>query len=127
MTKERHLVYLEKHKRPLHPDPDMRVILANRERKKLLKKRYNITPEEYDALFEEQNGKCLICGEYDTKRKLNVDHSHKTGVIRGLLCTTCNRGIGFFKDDVEKMSKAILYLKKFNRENVVIPDVYIAD
>lgn len=49
-----------------------------------------ITPEEYDALLNKQNGECAICHQPPGKRRLSVDHSHQTGQIRGLLCDRCN-------------------------------------
>lgn len=76
---------------------------------------------DYNALFASQDGKCAICGLPETvkdsrngrKRKLAIDHCHGTGKIRGLLCTRCNQGLGFFKDDTARIAAAITYLKKF--------------
>src|SRR5512137_1519538 len=56
-----------------------------------LKKRYGLTPEQYDVLFRKQKGVCAICGRPPPKRsRLAVDHNHKTAAIRGLLCHLCN-------------------------------------
>lgn len=85
-----------------------------------LKHRYGITPEQYSELFHEQNGRCSICGNEETARhnrskeiqKLAVDHCHTTGKVRGLLCMDCNRGLGKFHDDPERLQKAIEYLTK---------------
>ncbi len=78
--------------------------------------RYGLTPEEYDALVEEQNGVCAICGnppgEVKFATRLAVDHCHKTGKNRGLLCRPCNLALGHFEDDVNRMESAIVYLKK---------------
>lgn len=71
---------------------------------------YNITKEEYNKLFEKQTGRCAICFS-ESKIKLSVDHCHKTGRVRGLLCRKCNLGIGFLKDSVEFLNKAIKYLQ----------------
>lgn len=69
---------------------------------------YGITPERYDELFKQQNGKCAICKEsFD---KLDVDHCHKTSIVRGLLCGSCNRALGLFKDDIKRIQEAINYL-----------------
>ena len=78
------------------------------------KNRYGISIAEYDALFSSQNGNCKICGrsQKDQKRKLAVDHDHKTGKVRGLLCDKCNKGLGQFEDNIELFQKAIEYLKK---------------
>ena len=67
--------------------------------------------EDYERLLKEQNYKCLIC---DKKKKLYVDHCHKTGKVRGLLCDLCNRGIGLFKEDVNSLSRAINFLNENN-------------
>jgi hypothetical protein len=80
-----------------------------------LRKRYGIGLDEYEALLAKQGGCCAICGAEEPKSgrmlRLNVDHCHSTGTVRGLLCTNCNHGIGKFKDDPALMSAAIAYLK----------------
>jgi hypothetical protein len=89
-------------------------------RKSLLKSRYGITAEEYDALLEKQNGKCAICGSSNgggrgLNSRLAVDHNHSTGEVRGLLCSMCNQGIGMFKDNPEILEIASSYLKEENK------------
>lgn len=77
---------------------------------------YGITIHEYDELLMKQNGVCAICGKPETHiqygkfRPLSVDHDHATGKVRGLLCTGCNRGIGFLRDDPKLLNKAAEYL-----------------
>ena len=66
--------------------------------------------EEYAAMAKEQNGACAICGV--VPEKLHVDHCHKTGKVRQLLCHKCNLGIGYFADSPEIMGKAIQYIKR---------------
>lgn len=79
------------------------------DRNKKLKKRYSITVDEYDALHAAQQGICAICkSETD---KLVVDHDHNTGKVRGLLCNTCNLGIGGLKDSPTILLSAIDYLE----------------
>ncbi len=84
-------------------------------RKSRLKK-YNLTGEELDALKVKQNNKCAICGKEETlvKREqvceLSIDHDHKTGKERGLLCNNYNRAMGMFGDDKKILSKAVEYL-----------------
>jgi hypothetical protein len=80
-------------------------------RRSILKRHYNLTPEQYEELLQSQNMVCAICHKTDTTR-LAVDHDHFTGHVRGLLCGICNRGLGNFKDDTELLQKAIQYLNK---------------
>lgn len=77
-----------------------------------LKSRYNLTREEVDNLYITQEGKCCICNEFFLRKSLVVDHNHKTGITRGLLCSPCNRGIGLLKDDKEIILSAVKYLNK---------------
>lgn len=58
-----------------------------------------------------QGGVCAIC-ECPDKKRLSVDHDHQTGKIRGLLCANCNLALGNFKDDPDRLAKAIVYLKR---------------
>lgn len=84
--------------------------------KSALKCRYNITLDQYDEIFEQQNGVCAICGEPEIKKRLSVDHDHKTGKIRGLLCQRCNFNLGIYekwKDEFEKyLGRSRLWQRK---------------
>lgn len=83
-----------------------------------LQAKYGISFIEHAAIFIEQKGCCAICGikEKDATRKiLFVDHDHKTGKVRGLLCHHCNSGLGYFMDNPENLSKAEVYLMKQER------------
>jgi hypothetical protein len=74
--------------------------------------KYGITPDEFLEMLEKQEGKCKICGNKPTtQRGLHVDHCHKSGVVRGLLCHGCNTGLGNMKEDPEILLKAIAYLR----------------
>lgn len=75
-----------------------------------LKLNYGITLEEYQHMYELQQGCCGICGEWHAN--LCVDHCHATLDIRGLLCQSCNHGLGKFRDDVSFLEKAIAYLRR---------------
>lgn len=78
-----------------------------------LKRRYGITVEEFDALLEQQNGGCAVCGEMDHDelgRRLAVDHDHDTKRVRGLLCQRCNRAVGLLKDNPELALRMSRYL-----------------
>lgn len=78
-----------------------------------LRKRYGITPDEYDRILAQQGGKCACCGRDANTcgRRLFVDHCHETGRIRGIICNRCNYGIGALGDNIEGLNRAIEYLK----------------
>lgn len=73
---------------------------------------YSVTPAQYREMVERQGGRCAICGasEKSTKSRLGVDHCHRTGEPRGLLCGRCNAGIGLLGDSPTRMRKAAAYL-----------------
>ncbi len=78
-----------------------------------LKKRYGITMDEKDALLVGQNGRCGICqNEFRVEKEIHVDHCHSTGVVRGLLCNSCNNGLGRFKDNEQYLTNAMLYIRE---------------
>lgn len=89
-----------------------KVALADRRR---TLRRYGLTPESYSALVLSQNNKCKICGQEFVgvrgRSSPAIDHCHKTGKIRGILCSKCNITLGGFNDSVEIMEKAVQYLK----------------
>ena len=87
-------------------------------RRNNLKKKYGITQEQYEELYYGQQGRCKICDKEvgnqfsnSTGSPATVDHCHKTGAIRGLLCGGCNSGIGKLKDDPELLRKGAEYLE----------------
>ncbi len=75
-------------------------------------KEFGINPDEYILLLDRQDGVCAICGNAPDNKQLAVDHCHKIGKVRGLLCQYCNTGIGLFKEDPEILAKAIDYLQR---------------
>ena len=77
-----------------------------------LKTKFGITAEDYEVMLEKQGGVCAICGKKNNNRRLAVDHCHKTGKVRELLCTNCNTTLGRIQDDPEIIDKMILYLEK---------------
>lgn len=88
-------------------------------RRSMLKRKYNISLEEYDNMLLKQEGKCKICGSIKSEHKssvLYVDHCHTTGNIRGLLCHHCNYGLGGFRDNQDFLLSAINYLKEYQNK-----------
>lgn len=79
-----------------------------------LNKRYGITKYDYDRMFEKQNGRCALCDSESIGRKGSfhfcVDHNHKTGDVRGLLCHNCNVILGKIKDSKDWLRKALKYI-----------------
>ena len=81
--------------------------------KAALKLKYKITPEEYQRLVNNQKNLCAICGFPETRKKrLSVDHNHKTGKVRSLLCYNCNSALGLLKENLELLQKAMSYLQQ---------------
>jgi hypothetical protein len=75
--------------------------------------KYGISPEQYFELYQQQEGKCKICGEeLNEDEYLCIDHDKETGEIRGLLCKKCNLGLGHFKDSPDNLRKAAEYLEE---------------
>lgn len=76
--------------------------------------KYGITPEIFDSTLAKQGNKCAICGSDSpaNNRGWHVDHCHKTGRFRGLLCVPCNLGLGHFKDSLEILESAKQYLTR---------------
>jgi hypothetical protein len=74
---------------------------------------YDLTEREHHNMWLAQNGQCAICkvDEYTLAKCLNIDHCHVTGIVRGLLCDNCNNALGLFKDDTERMERALEYVK----------------
>ncbi len=79
-------------------------------------RKYNISTIEYAELLASQNDSCALCGKHSSnhRRRLSVDHDHKTGRVRGLLCDKCNKGIGCLGDSLEGLERAIKYLRSSN-------------
>jgi hypothetical protein len=76
---------------------------------------YNIDIVEYYKMLAKQKNKCAICGmdQSESPKILCVDHNHKTGKVRGLLCKSCNLFIGNAHDNIDLLKNAIRYLRKY--------------
>jgi hypothetical protein len=88
-------------------DPVARRVL----REKWVSNRYGLSAQEYWAA---EAAGCALCGEPFVGKTPHVDHCHKTGHVRGLLCASCNKGLGHFKDDIETLERAVAYLRRTN-------------
>jgi hypothetical protein len=83
-------------------------------RENLLRRRYGLTVAMFDELRSKQWNRCKLCGEpfSDEKgKRAVVDHDHQTGAVRGLLHSNCNKGLGFFSEDPDKLLRAAAYLQ----------------
>lgn len=98
-----------------------RHLKAQRERN--WKHKYGIDREDFERMWSEQKGLCKICSIEMTNVEIDgvsknqshtccVDHDHSTGEVRGLLCARCNKGLGLFDDDVERLLRSIEYLNR---------------
>lgn len=98
---------------------------GSRDRK--LRLRYNISSDKVTEMYKLQKGRCSICNSRGDVHELgftkyptfHIDHCHSTDKVRGLLCSECNMGLGKFRDDVERLKRAIKYLKKHRRKKNV--------
>ena len=109
-NKDRILAYQRKRRAEMPPDKKARMF----EQKKadMLMRRYGLTSEQVRDMLEKQNHVCAICNNPFGLQ--NIDHCHKTGKVRGVLCVNCNRGLGAFGDNIQNMEKALEYLKHAN-------------
>lgn len=79
---------------------------------------YGISLEQYDQMYDSQDGECAICETNKPggiSNRFHLDHDHTTGEIRGLLCHKCNNGLGYFNDDTSLLAKALKYLLDISR------------
>lgn len=83
-----------------------------------LKALYGLTPQDYERLLAQQEGRCAICktetpgGRFGANTHFHVDHCHDANFVRGLLCANCNNGLGRFKHQVDILEQAVEYLRK---------------
>jgi hypothetical protein len=74
---------------------------------------HGMVRSQYDTLVDSSGGACMACGHRSNVRDLHIDHEHKTGHIRGLLCRSCNQTLGFFKDSSKLLLRAVGYLRGY--------------
>ena len=93
-------------------DANLRASEAVWARNAALRRKYGIEPEDYVRMAQEQLNRCAICGrEMEPGELMVVDHDHKTGKLRELLCDACNRGLGFFRDNPASLHSAASYVE----------------
>lgn len=87
-----------------------KIVQAKSKRKGRLRDNFGITPEQYEEMARSQDNRCALCPNTHTElHRLSVDHDHKTGKVRGLLCGTCNRKLGVYETNKQKFEE---YLKQ---------------
>ena len=83
-------------------------------RKNRIKFQYGVTPEWEADTLREQGGVCAVCElPCPVHANLSIDHDHKTGKVRAMLCSMCNRGLGSFRDNIALLDRASAYLEKY--------------
>jgi hypothetical protein len=103
---------LQHHERKRESDKAYRAKLDPEYRRaRSLWSNHRITVAQYTAILKEQKGRCAICGRKQ-RRHLAVDHNHKTGEIRGLLCFRCNFGLSWFQEDAQTLKQASKHVTK---------------
>lgn len=100
---------------------ESRLSAARRTRRSDLLKLYGMSEDDYQKMLRDQRGRCAICklestslSRWGTVKALAVDHDHGTKRVRGLLCDKCNRGLGYFNDNVDLLRSATEYLRHFD-------------
>lgn len=90
---------------------DGRMVALNK--KYSLKQLYGMSTEQFEAMLAAQRHRCAIClCRFENSRDAHVDHDHATGVVRGLLCTHCNNGLGRFRDNPAALRRAARYVER---------------
>ncbi len=105
-NKEKKLAYLVEYRKK-NPEK-FRQRIPIKTRSYCIKSKYGLSLENYENMCSVQNNICKIC---DLPSKLVIDHCHISGVIRGLLCSQCNSALGFFKDNENRLLKAVEYIR----------------
>ena len=102
-----------------HPEM-VRATKNKHARKYVLKGKYNLTPELWQAMFDGQNGCCACCGRHQSvlSRTLVVDHDHATGKVRALLCAHCNSALGYIKEDANVLQGLAKYIENYCRVDI---------
>lgn len=93
---------------------ECRAAMATYARKKRIRS-YGLTVEQFDSMVESQDGRCASCRDvFVDSQTTHIDHDHKTNLVRGLLCRDCNLGLGYFRDDPERLASILNYINSHN-------------
>ena len=74
--------------------------------------KYGLKKGDYERLWAAQDGRCALCEATLAPEHTHIDHCHRTGAVRGLLCRPCNAGLGMFHDSPDELRRAIAYLER---------------
>jgi hypothetical protein len=98
--------------------PEKRASVARRQKNNAYRSKYGLTIDEAVALLDSQGG-CGICGKALTERQMRVDHCHATGVVRGILCNTCNTALGYLGDTANALERAARYINSAAKTDTI--------
>ncbi len=112
-NRDKYLGYREKEKS--HPN------YKDWGRRSKLKKNFNLSLEDYNDMFNKQNGECACCGVHQSSLSISlaVDHCHKTGKIRKLLCKRCNLVLGLVEEDINLLLNLINYISEHAKPSTI--------
>ena len=101
------------HKARYAADPDKHKARSKENQRAYTVKKMGLSMDDLAKMYDKTDGRCYICGtkEEADGKYLAIDHCHKSGNVRGLLCMPCNTGLGNFKDNVQTLRNAIKYLE----------------
>ena len=109
-TEDRRAYFAEHYQKNKHKVKDRPSRQGEYRRNAHLVKTYGITVEQYDHMLEQQGGHCALCPAVPKRASLHVDHDHVTGRVRGILCSGCNRVLGFIEARPDWHDRAVAYL-----------------
>jgi Recombination endonuclease VII len=97
----------------LRQRPSQKFIMSNPDYARMvnLRDNYNLSIEDYDAILKFQGGVCAGCGKVPGKTRLHVDHRHSDGLVRGLICWSCNSALGKLRDSEDRLERLLRYIK----------------
>ena len=113
--------YKDNREQEIERSRQWRKVYPEKVRQYRLKHRYGLSHEDWLEMWESQGGKCAICNTpFNKPSDACIDHNHKTGEKRSLLCRKCNPAIGFFGDNLELMKEGIRYLERWEKKDDIL-------